>query len=109
MIENVTQNKSGAKTNFGASVKNPTERHVCKKGYIWNPRSCTCKNGEYVENIIDESAVICDEVIETTKTVPTKTFATKTVSTNAYILLAFLIITVASLIPVGFCCCLIKH
>ena len=25
--------------------KNPEKHHACKKCYIWNPRTCTCKNG----------------------------------------------------------------
>ena len=32
--------------------------------YIWNHCSCTCGNGKYVESIIDNSLVTCDEIID---------------------------------------------
>ena len=44
---------------------------MCEKGYLWNPRACTYKNGKYLGSIIDEMAVACDEITEATKIVPT--------------------------------------
>ena len=41
------------------------------KSYIWNLAKCSCKNGKYVGSIIDDSVIMCDEIIETTKTVLT--------------------------------------
>ena len=38
--------------------------HVCEKGYVWNPSTCSCKNGKYLASIMDDSTTICDEVIE---------------------------------------------
>ena len=40
----------------------------CKKyniseDYIWNPATCNCENGKYLASIMDDSAIICDEVI----------------------------------------------
>ena len=49
-----------------------------KKDYIWNPATCSCKNGKYLASIIDDSVITCDEVINTTKT-----FATKTIPTDS--------------------------
>ena len=23
------------------------KHHICEKGYIWNPATCSCKNGKY--------------------------------------------------------------
>ena len=38
--------------------KNLRKHHVCKKDYIWNPRTCTCGNGKCLESIIDDSVII---------------------------------------------------
>ena len=95
-----------------------------KKFYFWNPGTCSCENCKYVRNIIGNSAVICDEIIDMTKPVPTKiistknvstksvstkTFPTKCTSTNFYILLGFLLTTTALLIAVSIYCYLIKY
>ena len=49
------------------------KRHyICEKNYIWNPATCSCKNGKYLASIIDNSVIMCDEIIEAeTKTVTT--------------------------------------
>ena len=39
-------------------------RHVCKKDYIWNPATCSCQKGKYLASIMDDSVIICDEIIE---------------------------------------------
>ena len=31
---------------------------------MWNPAVCICKNGKPLASIIDNSAIICDEIIE---------------------------------------------
>ena len=61
---------------------NLKEHQVSTKDYICNPAAFSCKNGKYVEGIIDDSVIVCDEVIKETKAVPTKTVPTKIVSTN---------------------------
>ena len=38
--------------------------HVCEKDYVWNPSTCTCENGKYLPSIMDDSTIICDEVVE---------------------------------------------
>ena len=62
-----------------------------KKNCIWILATCNCKQGQYVGNIIDDSVITCDEIIEETKTLPTnfkdKMETRKT--NNFYILLAF--------------------
>ena len=40
---------------------------ICEKNCIWNPAACNCENGKYVGSIIDDSVVICDQIINTTK------------------------------------------
>ena len=42
-----------------------------EKHYIRNLASCSCENDKYVGNIIDNSLIMCDEIIDTTKTIPT--------------------------------------
>ena len=56
----------------------------CKKGYFWNPTTCSCENGKYAKSIGD-SIVICDEIIEETRSTSTKSIPTKNTSTNFYI------------------------
>ena len=30
--------------------------------YVWNPSICNCQNGNYLTSIMDDWAIICDEV-----------------------------------------------
>ena len=63
--------------------KNLRKHNVCKKNYIiWNPITCTWKNGKYLESIFADLVVIYDEIIEVTKTVSIKTIAAKTITTK---------------------------
>ena len=75
-------------------------RHVCEKDYVWNPATCSCENGKYLANIVDDSVIMCGEVIDAeaklsnkeTKTIPTN-FNQKNVTCkiqNFYILLAII-------------------
>ena len=98
MNQNWTNNKCWRE------CKNPKD-HQFKKGYFWNPPKCSCKNGKYGRRIGD-LIVMCDQIIEETKTIPTKSTSTKTIppkttATNLSILLAFLLITIASLITIS--------
>ena len=51
------------------------KHHVCEKVYIWILSTCSCENGKCLASIMDDSAFICDEVIESsdkeTKIIPT--------------------------------------
>ena len=47
--------------------KNSKECYVYKKDYIWNPATCSCENGKYVGNIIDDSVLTWDEITDTGK------------------------------------------
>ena len=40
------------------------------KKYIWNPAICNCKNRKYLASIIDNSVIMCDEIMEETKIIP---------------------------------------
>ena len=48
-----------------------------EKYCIWNPNTCTCENGKYLESIIGASVNTCDEIIIVAKTVSIKTITKK--------------------------------
>ena len=103
MVENVIQIQSGMKNCVDVSANIRKNIFVCEKMYIWNLSTCTCENGKYLESIIGDSEITCDEIIEATKTIPTKKNSTETVltkSTNFHVLLTFLLITMPLLITV---------
>ena len=109
--------------NVDVTVKNV----MYLKKIVWNPVTCSCENEKYFASIMDDSAIICDEVIdantkatlndksksnnEETKTIPTNFNEKKAIckTQTFYILLAFLWITIALLIPGGFYYYLIKY
>ena len=77
---------------------------ICEKDYVWNPAR------KYLASIMDDSAITCDEVIESynekIKIIPTN-FNEKKANCekqNFYILLAFLSITIALLIAISIHC-----
>ena len=89
-----------------------------KKDFIWNPSTCCCKNGKYLTNLIDDSAIKCDEIADADSDVETKSYDEETIAIlknityetkSFYILLAFLLITIALLIAVSIYCYLIKY
>ena len=88
------------------------------KDYILNPATCNCENGKYLASIMDNSAIIFDEVIksygEEIKTIPTnlneKRVTCKPVTCKSfYILLEFLLITIVLLVAVSIYCYLIIY
>ena len=40
------------------------KRHVCEKDHVWNLDTCNCKHGKHLGSIMDDSAIMCDEIIE---------------------------------------------
>ena len=69
--------------------KNNKKYNGFKKNYIWNPATCSCENGKYVGSVTDDSLIMCDEIIEETKIVPTnfnvKTLTCKTRMSTFYL------------------------
>ena len=59
--KNVIQINVGITINVNMSVKNDV---YLEKDYVWNPSTCNSENGKYVANIMDDSGIICDEIIE---------------------------------------------
>ena len=103
MKENVIQIKDRITINVDVSLKKP---NVCQKDNVWNPATCTCKNEKYLASIMDDSAIISDEVTDAddeTKTISTNFNENKITgkTQNVYILLVFLLITKALLIAVS--------
>ena len=47
------------------------KRNIFKKDRNWSPTEHSCKNGEYLASIIDDSVIMCAEIIEETKTIST--------------------------------------
>ena len=98
--KNVIQINFGITINVNMSVKNDV---YLKKDYIWNPSTCNSENGKYVANIMGDSGISCDEIIELL--VKKATFKTQ----NFYILVTFLLIAVVLLIAVNIYFYLIKY
>ena len=40
------------------------KHHICEKGYAWNPGTCNCENVKDSASIMNDSAIVCDDVIE---------------------------------------------
>ena len=84
------------------------------KYYVWSPATCSCENRKYLASIMDNSAIMCDEIGESydeeTKTILTNFIKINITcrAQNFYILLKFLLITVALLIAVSIYWYLIK-
>ena len=62
------------------------KRHVCEKDYVWNPATYN-----FFKSVMDDSVITYEEIIETHN--EETNFKTQ----NFYILLAFLLITIALL------------
>ena len=83
---------------------------MCEKDYVWNPATCNCENGKYLGSIMNYSAVILDEVIDSYEEKTNFNEKKPTLKTqNFYILLVFLLITIALLIAFSIYCYLIKY
>ena len=106
-------------------MNNDKCQYECKKcqvyeaDYVWNPFTCDNENEKYLASIIDDSAIRLDKIIDAdgkaksfdkTKTIPTNFDEKKVLlkQKNLYILLSFLSVTIALLIPVIIYCYLIK-
>ena len=79
------------------------KHNKCEKDYISNPATCCCENGEYLAN---NSAIMCDEIIEETKTVPTNFNEKNQLAKHK---ISHLLITIVLLIAVSIYCYLIKY
>ena len=98
------------------------KHHIWEKDYIWNPDTCSCKNGKYLASIIDNSVITYDEIKdadslrgldsyhEETKAMFKANFNEKKQPVKRKIsILHFLLITIALLIAISIYCYLIKY
>ena len=87
------------------------KKHICERDYIWNPATCSCKNGKYLASIIDDSVITCNEIIEETKTVITNFNETNAIFKTKTILYftGFFIHCITLSIAVSIYCYLIKN
>ena len=95
-------------------VWKPKRTSCVQRNCVWNSATCSYKNGKYVGSIIDNSVVICNEIIKETKTIPTKSTSikavlTKCTSKNFYIVLGFLLNNIPLLIAAIIFCFFIKY
>ena len=65
--KNVIQINGGITKNVDVSVK---KSNVCEKDYICNPATWSWKNGKYLASIMNNSAIMCVEIIQAAKTLP---------------------------------------
>ena len=78
--------------------------HICEKDYIWNHTTCSCENGKYLACLMDDSAITRDKIIEEEAKTVTTNFNEKNALCKIkkfYILITFLLITIALLIAVS--------
>ena len=82
-----------------------------EKDYIWNSATCSCKHGKFLASIINISLITCVEIVEETKRVTTSFNEKNAIcaTKHFYILLTFLLITIALLIAVSNYCYLILY
>ena len=69
MVKSVTQIKCSDK--YRCECENLEIHPVCQKDYTRNPTTWCGENGNYLASINDDSVIMCDEVIEETKTIST--------------------------------------
>ena len=88
-------------------------KRLCEKDYVWNPATCNCENGKYLASIMDDSAIICDKVIDADMESNNKTNFNEKKATckmqNLHILHVFFLISTAFLIAVSIYRYLIKY
>ena len=89
--------------------------HACGKN-VRNPATCYCENGKYLARIMDDSAIMRNEITDTEAKSNKEETKTNFNENNAnckmqnfYILLEFLLISIGLLIAVSIYCYLIKY
>ena len=75
-VKNVMQIKFGVTIKVNVSTE-IFKKNVSRKGYFWNPATCSCENARYAGSITDDSLISWDEVIETAKSIWQKLFQQK--------------------------------
>ena len=55
---------SNQKWNNDKCSRKCKKHHICENEYVWNPATCSCENRKYLANVMDDSAIMCDEIID---------------------------------------------
>ena len=90
---------------------------------MWNPPTCSCKNGKYLANIMDDLVIMCYKIIDAATEAKSggeaklKNKETKNIlkiklmkqKVSLFILLTFSLIEIALLAAVSFYCYPIKY
>ena len=61
---------------YQCECKNPKDHQACEKKYIWNPATCSYKNGTYLWSVIEDSLITCDKIINAGDSVSTNVVST---------------------------------
>ena len=70
------------KCRFDESRCECKKHNVCEKDYVWSLARCNCENGKHLASIMDNSAIMCDEVIDAEAEEESSNEETKTFPTN---------------------------
>ena len=61
------------------------KHHLCKKDYIRNPATGSCKNGKYLASITDNSVIMFDEIIDANVETKSHIKEAKTIKNKNYL------------------------
>ena len=75
-MEKINSNQKWNNDKCWSECKNPKEHNISTKNDIWNPSTCIWENVEYLASIIDDSVIICDEIIIVADSVSTNVTST---------------------------------
>ena len=64
LLKNLIRYNSNQGWNNDKCQCNCEKHHIQEKEYAWNPSPCNYENEKYLASIMDDSAFICDEVID---------------------------------------------
>ena len=64
-FDSITYNSNQKCNNKACQCKCKSYRK-CLKDYSWNPSTCICEISRYLKSIVDESVIVCDEIINVT-------------------------------------------
>ena len=65
---------SNQKSNNETCQRECKSYRACKRHYSWNPSTCICANSKYLKSKVDDSKILCDEIIYLKYILSTKIF-----------------------------------
>ena len=71
-VKKCNSNQKWNKDKYRCKCKNILQKIMSAKNiYIWNPATCSCKNGRFAGIIISDAVIMCGEIIEEKKSTST--------------------------------------